>query len=100
MDRSEAEPRYMRLLANLVEIQPLLRSADLAFWADWMATCEVEVRTGDGRGLERVKRAYGGMGSINDIFFENLPHGELIENLKEAIWVDADALLSGFNRTT
>ena len=98
MNRWQAGRRYRRLLANLVAIQPLLRNNDLSFWADWMADSEAEVRTHDRHGLNRIKSAYGGMGSFNDIYYPALADGERIEQLKEAIWDDADALLRDLNR--
>ena len=38
-------------------------------WAEWMRRSAAEIRVGDGHGVSRVLRAYGGIGSFNDLVF-------------------------------
>ena len=37
-------------------------------WADWLESDRVRIASGDAYGLDHVKQAFGGMGSINDSF--------------------------------
>jgi hypothetical protein len=55
------------LLDALDEAEELLRSSGEAHWADWLSRGARDVRARAFEGVEHVLRAFGGMGSINDV---------------------------------
>ena len=57
------------LVAALDEAAALLDASGHEHWAAWMRTSAAEIRASDRHGVERVLRAYGGMGSFNDVVF-------------------------------
>ncbi|WP_299053183.1 hypothetical protein [uncultured Nocardioides sp.] len=67
MDEREADERYARLLTALVDARDLLERAGEARWAQWLARVETEVRAHDAHGLRRLRGAFGGTGSLNDL---------------------------------
>ena len=56
-------------------------------WADWLEKAHDEIASRDFHGVERLLRAYGGMGSINDIL-ATPEQGRLLEQA----WELANAL--------
>ena len=62
------EPRLARLLVALAESVTLLRERGDAHWADWLERDRARIAGGDAYGLEHLKQAFGGMGSINDTY--------------------------------
>lgn len=77
-----------KLVATLEEAAGLLELSGDTHWAEWMRTSAAEIRAADGHGVERVLRAYGGMGSFNDVVFADPRLGPL----RSRIFALADGL--------
>lgn len=56
-----------RLTAALTELQGLFDDVGEDAWHAWARDCLRLVGRGDGRGLQKVRGAFGGMGSLNDL---------------------------------
>jgi hypothetical protein len=61
-----------RLVEVLTLLGGLLREHSEVFWADWIAADATRTSRGDRYGLEHLLTAYGGMGSLNDVYFDPL----------------------------
>ncbi|MBC7768490.1 MAG: hypothetical protein H7124_06865 [Phycisphaerales bacterium] len=56
-------------LATLVqEASDLLRRHSVTFWADWLGDDAARIRQLDFSGIEHLLSAYGGMGSLTDVY--------------------------------
>ena len=55
------------LIETLDELAELLDSDGASRWGSWMSTSAQRLGNGDLSGVEHLLRAYGGMGSINDL---------------------------------
>ena len=55
------------LHAVVSELEALLRGDGETHWADWMQRVITQLEQGDPGAPESVLRAYGGMGSFNDV---------------------------------
>lgn len=55
------------LVSTLEEFAHLLESDGDQSWSLWIRTASRKLSNGDGSGVEYLLRAYGGMGSINDL---------------------------------
>lgn len=86
MDVSEAAERVQRLLCGLDEAIALLDQHGEGHWAQWMRTTRAEVQSQDARGLDRLLRAHGGMGSFNDVVLTHLNGHQIDPN--EEPWVN------------
>jgi hypothetical protein len=60
--------RVVALLAALTAVENRLRQLGDDHWADWLRRDRERVARGDAYGLEHLKQAFGGMGSINDAY--------------------------------
>ncbi|WP_147437328.1 DUF6966 domain-containing protein [Micromonospora musae] len=69
---SARQERLAALLAALTEAEDRLRQLGDDHWAGWLERDRVRVAQGDAFGLEHLKQAFGGMGSINDSY----PHDD------------------------
>lgn len=91
-------------LARLIhDAATLLDRYDREHWATWLRDDLARIRAGDAHGVSHLLRAYGGMGSINDIMIHpangddvSIREGQLITDqlhgwLSE-IWTIASAL--------
>ncbi len=57
------------LLAQRIEkIVALLEEVGDAHWTAWLQQDVVDLRAGDHRGIQHFLSAFGGMGSLNDLF--------------------------------
>jgi hypothetical protein len=69
----------------------------MAFWADWVSTDSDRVRRGDAYGVKHFLSAFGGMGSINDLWFDapategSSSASAEFERLKKRAWELANA---------
>lgn len=63
----DSERALARLLSNLDEAIGLLRDAGETHWRSWLERDRERIAKGDPHGLESLLRAYGGMGSFNDL---------------------------------
>lgn len=55
------------LTADLDALIALLERVDEQHWAGWFRAARLEITNRDAHGLTRIRRAYGGMGSFNDL---------------------------------
>ena len=62
MDAKTAE-----LIDVLEQLALVLESDDDTHWSRWMRTARGRLLEGDDSGVDYLRRAYGGMGSINDL---------------------------------
>jgi hypothetical protein len=56
-----------QLLADLDEAIALLRDAGETHWSSWLERDRERIGRGDPYGLDSLLRAFGGMGSFNDL---------------------------------
>src|SRR5690625_6651067 len=59
-----------RLLADLQSLADLLDDHDEIHWSRWVRQSLAELQRNDARGLHRLRRAFGGMGSFNDLVLD------------------------------
>ena len=57
-----------KLIDLLEAAERLLRSHGVTFWADWLSRDVSYLKAGDFHGVEDLLGAYGGMGSLTDVF--------------------------------
>jgi hypothetical protein len=99
MRARQVEKRYRRLLENLAIAELILNSGGEQRWGEWLAVVRKELENRDGHGLERLVQAYGGMGSLNDVYVSVGSTGaSTVANhrwdaLRSAMYDDAAALL-------
>ena len=60
-------PKTTELCERLRETSTLLRSAGDSHWAKWMDTSLRRIESSDLSGVDYLLRAFGGMGSFNDL---------------------------------
>ena len=67
-----------KLICVLREIILLLEADGESYWSQWMQTAKARLENLDYSGVEYLLRAYGGMGSFNDlIIFQRYKDGKL-----------------------
>jgi hypothetical protein len=71
-ERSQAEfdAVYDRLMVALPELEARLRARSETFWAQWLADSRTRIEARDAQGLVHLRQAFGGMGSITDLFLQ------------------------------
>lgn len=57
-----------KLINLLVELEELFRSNGVNHWADWLKKDIDLISSGDFEGVSHLLSAYGGMGSITDVY--------------------------------
>ena len=62
------QQRLVALLTALETTEERLRQLGDDHWADWLRRDHARIARGDAYGLEHLKNAFGGMGSINDSY--------------------------------
>jgi hypothetical protein len=62
------DPRLDQLAERTEETAALLARYGVQAWADWLAEDAVRIRQCDFSGVEHLLSAYGGMGSLNDVW--------------------------------
>lgn len=60
-------PDLIRLADWLDEAATLLRNHQIQHWADWLSKDSRWIREEDFYGIEHLRSAFGGMGSLNDL---------------------------------
>jgi predicted RNase H-like HicB family nuclease len=55
------------MLADIRELQGLLREHGQEFWVEWLAKDHGKIAGSDTNGLKHLLSAFGGMGSLNDL---------------------------------
>jgi hypothetical protein len=78
------------LLVAVEEAVTLLRAHREERWAEWLERGGRLVAAGDGYGVEHLLRAFGGMGSLNDLVLGR--DDDAFWELRERIWESARAL--------
>jgi hypothetical protein len=71
------------LIKTLKEIEEILRSEEEAHWADWMLTSRQALEESDFWGIEKLLKAYGGMGSFNDLVLSQPSKIGAVESAQE-----------------
>jgi hypothetical protein len=85
-----ADGRYARLVDILTDAAGLLDAAGEPHWARRIRQSRAEIAAGDAYGLEHLLGAYGGMGSLNDLYLG--PDEERLQQLLQEAWVLATDL--------
>jgi hypothetical protein len=55
------------LIHRLEELIAVLETANRPHWRDWMLEAQTKLKQHDSTGITKILRAYGGMGSFNDL---------------------------------
>jgi hypothetical protein len=61
------EPKTAQLIAVLEQIIQVLDSDGEKHWRKWMVSARLRLVSSDYSGVEHLLKAYGGMGSFNDL---------------------------------
>jgi hypothetical protein len=97
------DAQLARLDANLEATATLLRDHGETHWATWAMRCRSQLASGDAAGFDWVLGAFGGMGSLNDVWIHAMNGHDIrpndavsvnnrLDSLREAIYTDATAL--------
>lgn len=62
------------LIETLDELAQILESDDAHHWGSWMRSAATRLKNGDFSGVDQLLRAYGGMGSLNDLILGQTTH--------------------------
>lgn len=102
------ESSKVELLATLDELVEVLDADGAQHWSRWIQTAATRLRNGDDSGVDYLLRAYGGMGSLNDLILgQTTQHGsfawkpnsvelnERFESLRSKAWQLAQHLSRG-----
>ncbi len=54
------------------DLAAFLAERSMSHWSDWLANDAARLRKGDGYGVTHFLMAFGGMGSLNDVYFHPL----------------------------
>ncbi|HUJ16825.1 MAG TPA: hypothetical protein VL197_02435 [Nitrospirota bacterium] len=57
-----------KLEAKLETLTALLKKHGVKHWSTWLGGDLNLIKSGDARGIEHLLSAYGGMGSLNDVY--------------------------------
>jgi hypothetical protein len=110
VDDTAVEGRLARLRANLDETATLRRDHGETHWLSWATGCRRELAACNAVAFDHVLRAFGGMGSLNDLLIltanghnvrpdqERAVNGRLWQ-LRDIIWEDATALRHGLRES-
>ena len=71
----------------------LLRRRGDTLFAEWLEGDRAKIAAGKTGALVHLLGAFGGMGSLNDVVFDDLHEGERFRKLTGAIWANAKAML-------
>lgn len=61
------EPKTQQLMKLLEELIALLNKYEIQNWSKWMQKALQRIENSDFSGITHLLRAYGGMGSFNDL---------------------------------
>lgn len=61
-------PKTRRLIDGLESLASLLKEHGGPGWADWLEKDAERIRSGDSSGVDHFLSAFGGMGSLNDLW--------------------------------
>ena len=65
-------PKTVGLLGLLQDTVELLQDCGETHWASWMQKSKDKIKNGDFNGITLLLKAYGGMGSFNDLVIHPL----------------------------
>ncbi len=72
-------PKTEKLIMVLDAIIALLESDDERYWSGWMRDVRERLQQSDASGIEKLLKAYGGMGSFNDLLLgQSRQEGRLV----------------------
>ena len=75
-----------RLLSILDELIALLRESDETHWSAWLEQDRRLIANGDFYGVEHLLRAFGGMGSFNDVALGEAEKNAKLDVLRGALY--------------
>jgi hypothetical protein len=87
------------LLSILDELIALLRESGQMHWSSWLETDRSMIAKGDFYGVEHLLRAFGGVGSLNDVALNEAEKDAKLDALRGALYDCAVALERARNRT-
>ena len=67
MRRAQMGPETQELMRKLSEAVQVLEAGREAHWRSWMQDVQRRLADSDYSGIEKLLKAYGGMGSFNDL---------------------------------
>lgn len=85
---------FTALLSAASEASALLRRCGEARWACWLDTAAARIKLGDRYGLENVRAAFGGMGSLNDLVIHPLNGHQVSDDEVDAVNQRLSSLVS------
>ena len=101
MSNADFDDQLAGLKSSLDQMIALLREHGERHWLSWAESCRHELDAYDAAAFDHILRAYGGMGSFNDLLILGW-NGHLVEpeaavngrlgHLRTAIWTGATAL--------
>lgn len=74
------------LIDDLDEAIALLRGVNQGHWQAWLQRGRDQLADGDAHGAEHILRAFGGMGSLNDLVLAERPADDRLHELRGSIW--------------
>jgi hypothetical protein len=87
------DEHLQRLQSALTEVQEVLRTFGEDHWSAWFAPCETALEASDAQAFDEVLRAFGGMGSFNDLVLRH-PSMGLRSSVETALqstgWTDEE----------
>jgi hypothetical protein len=87
-------PKTAKLVSLLDSASLVLRSSGEEYWATWLEKDAALLRARDFEGIEHLLRAFGGMGSINDLVLHPINGHRIAESDVAKINESLRALLS------
>ena len=78
-------PKTTQLLTLLDEIARLLRSVGEDHWAVWLEKDAAWIRASDAYGVAYFLQAFGGMGSLNDVYIHPVNRHPVTESDAAAV---------------
>ena len=86
-------PKTRQLVETLDELAAVLADIGEPHWRDWMHESAGRLRAGDSTGITHLLKAYGGMGSFNDLVFDGSDSlARRAEDLRERAWTLASEI--------
>lgn len=87
------------LLSILDELIALLRGSGETHWSAWLEKDRILIANGDFYGVEHLLRAFGGMGSFNDVALGETEKDAKLDVLRGALYDCAASLKKARDRT-
>jgi hypothetical protein len=82
------------LVSNLETLTDLLDRHQASHWVQWMKQSMERIQSGDPYGLGFLLRAFGGMGSLNDLVLSDAQDNRRLSDLRSAVYAAASSMTS------